>query len=93
MQEVEITSDLAVTVVYKSDGGSVRGRAENCAAGGVLLVPSDPARRRVFSRSAPCDSSGLYEVRAVRPGDYLALAFAGNGPVSELDEALPQPSR
>jgi hypothetical protein len=24
----------------------------------------------------------------VRPGDYYALAFAGNGPVLALDEAL-----
>jgi len=67
----------------------VRGTAENCASGGVVLVPSDPARRRPgFSKSGPCDSSGHYEVRAVRPGDYYALAFAGNGPVLALDEAL-----
>jgi hypothetical protein len=89
LQEVEISSDVAVTVVYKANGGSVVGTAENCASGGVVLVPSDPARRRPgFSKSGPCDSSGHYEVRAVRPGDYLALAFAGNGPVLALDEAL-----
>jgi len=76
-------------VVYRTDGGSVLGKAENCASGGVLLVPVDPARRRPgFSRSGPCDSSGQYEVHAVRPGDYYALAFAGNGPVLAVDEAL-----
>jgi hypothetical protein len=76
-------------MVYKSDGGTVSGKAENCASGGVLLVPGDPAlRRKGFSKSAPCDSGGHYEVRAVRPGDYYALAFAGNGPVPALDEAL-----
>jgi len=54
-----------------------------------VLVPSDPALRRpVFSRSAACDSSGAYEVDAVRPGDYYALAFAGNGPVLTLDDVL-----
>jgi hypothetical protein len=89
VQEVEISSDVAITVVYKTDGGSVRGKAENCASGGVVLVPSDPVRRRpVFSRSAACDSSGNYEVDAVRPGDYYALAFAGNGPVLKLDDVL-----
>jgi hypothetical protein len=87
-QEMEISSDVAITVVYKSDGGSVRGKAENCASGGVVLVPTDPARRRVFSRSAACDSSGNYAVDAVRPGDYYALAFAGNGPVLALDDVL-----
>jgi Carboxypeptidase regulatory-like domain len=89
MQEVEISSDVAIRVVYKTDGGSVSGTAENCASGGVLLVPNDPASRRPgFSKSGPCDSSGHYEVRAVRPGDYYALAFAGNGPVLALDDAL-----
>ena len=89
MQDVEISSDVAISVVYRTDGGSVSGRAENCASGGVLLVPGDPARRRAgFSKSGPCDSSGHYEVRAVRPGDYYALAFAGNSPVPAVDEAL-----
>ena len=88
-QEVEISSDAAITVMYKSDGGSVRGSAENCASGGVLLVPADPVLRRPgFSKSGPCDAAGHYEIRAVRPGDYYALAFAGNGPVLALDQAL-----
>jgi hypothetical protein len=89
MQEVEISSDVAITVVYKADGGSVHGKAENCASGGVVLVPSDPARRRPgFSKSAACDSNGNYQVDAVRPGDYYALAFAGNGPVLTVDDVL-----
>jgi hypothetical protein len=88
-QEVEISSDAAISVIYKSGGGSVRGKAERCASGGVLLVPADPARRRAaFSKSAPCDAAGQYEIRAVRPGDYYTLAFAGNGPVLPLNEAL-----
>jgi hypothetical protein len=89
MQEVEISSDVAITVVYKADGGSVHGKAENCASGGVVLIPSDPARRRPgFSKSGACDSSGNYHVDAVRPGDYYALAFAGNGPVLAVDDVL-----
>jgi hypothetical protein len=88
VQEVEISSDVAISVAYKSDGGSVRGIVENCASGGVVLVPVDAALRRAgFSKSAPCDSTGHYEVRAVRPGDYYALALAGNGPVLALNEA------
>ena len=88
-QEVEFgSSDVAITVVYKTDGGSVSGTAENCAAGGVVLVPRDPSLRRAFSRSGPCDSSDHYEVRVVRPGEYYALALAGNGPVLAVDEAL-----
>jgi hypothetical protein len=86
--EVEIATDAAITVVYKTDGGVVRGTAENCASGGVVLVPRDPSLRRGFSRSGPCDSSDRYEVRAVRPGEYYAVALAGNGPVLAVDEAL-----
>src|ERR1039457_3180721 len=85
--EVEIATDVAITVVYKTDGGVVRGTAENCSSGGVVLVPRDPSRRRGFSRSGPCDSSDRYEVRAVRPGEYYAVAFAGNGPVLAAGEA------
>ena len=89
LQEVEISSDASVTVLYKSDSGSVIGTAENCASGGVLLVPADPLRRRPgASKSGPCDSGGRYEVRGVRPGDYYALALAGNSVVPPVDETL-----
>jgi hypothetical protein len=89
MQDVEISSASVITIVYKTDGGWVRGKAENCASGGVLLVPGEPALRgRGFSKSAPCDSTGHYEIAAVRPGNYYVLAFAGNGPVPPIDEAL-----
>jgi hypothetical protein len=89
MQDVEISSDVGIRVVYRTDGGSVSGRAENCASGGVLLVPGDPARRRAgFSTSGACDSSGHYEIRAVRPGEYYAMAFAGNSPVLAVDDTL-----
>jgi hypothetical protein len=88
-REVEFaTTDVAIAVVYKTDGGSVRGTAENCASGGVVLVPRDASLRRGFSRSGPCDSSDRYEVRAVRPGEYYAVALAGNGPVLALDETV-----
>jgi len=89
MQEVEISSDAAMTVVYRTDGGSVAGTAENCASGGVVLIATDPVRRgHGFSKSGACDASGHYEVSAVRPGDYLALALAGNSVLPEFDDAL-----
>jgi 5-hydroxyisourate hydrolase-like protein (transthyretin family) len=88
-QDVEISSDAAIAVVYKSDSGTVRGVAEDCASGGVVVIPQDPALRgRGLSRSGPCEANGRYEVRGIRPGDYYALAFAGNGPVLEIGDAL-----
>lgn len=89
VQSVELSTDAMFTVLYKSDSGSAVGTAENCASGGVLLVPADPSRRRPgASRSGACDANGHYEVRGVRPGDYYALAFAGNSVVPVVDETL-----
>jgi Carboxypeptidase regulatory-like domain len=88
-QDVQFASDVQITVVYKANGGAVGGVAENCVSGGVLLVPRDPVRRLAgFSRSGPCDANGHYEVTAVRPGDYYALAIAGNSVVPAIDDAL-----
>jgi hypothetical protein len=80
--EVEIISgSLPITLVYKGHGGVVRGTVENCAAGGVVLAPADAAFRRPgFFVKTACDANNRYEIAAVRPGDYYAVAFAGNSP-------------
>ena len=36
--------------------------------------------RRGFVRFAPCDSNDRYVIAAVRPGEYYALAIAGDSP-------------
>ncbi len=89
-REVEfLPGEVEMTVVYKAGGGSVQGVAENCLSGGVVLVPRDPLLRgHGLSRSGPCDASNRYEVRATRPGEYYAVAFAGNGPVLTVDETM-----
>ena len=81
--EVELFSgNLPVTLVYKGHGGVVRGTAENCASGGVVLAPADAAFRRPgFFFKAACSANDRYEIAAVRPGDYYAVAFAGNSPM------------
>jgi protocatechuate 3,4-dioxygenase beta subunit len=88
--EVDFSSGAApIAVVYKTDGGVVRGMVEKCASGPVLLVPQDTARQWLgFLRSAQCDSNDRYEITAVRPGEYHVLAFAGNGPLPELEDGL-----
>ena len=41
--EVELSSGaVPITLVYKTNGGTVRGTAEKCASGGVVLVPQEP---------------------------------------------------
>jgi Carboxypeptidase regulatory-like domain len=88
--ERELSSGAApIMVVYKTNGGSVRGTVEKCGSGAVLLVPADTAGQGLgFIHSVRCDSNDRYEMRAVRPGDYYALAFAGTGPVPTLDSGL-----
>jgi hypothetical protein len=88
--EVELAGNTApIFVVYKTDGGSVSGTAENCNGGIVLLVPQDPALQALgFLRSARCDAGNRYEFTAVRPGVYSALSFAGGGGIPQLDEIL-----
>jgi hypothetical protein len=55
----------------------------------VLLIPQDPLIQSLgFFRSARCDATDRYEITAVRPGDYYALAFAEPGGVPQLDESL-----
>jgi hypothetical protein len=88
--EVELSSRaVPITVIYKTNGGAVRGTVEKCASGPVLLVPQDTARQWLgFLRATRCDSNDRYGITGLRPGEYYALAFAGDGPLPELDEGL-----
>ena len=70
-----------LTVAYKLRGGTVRGKVEKCAAGTVRLLPHDKTMwRQGFVFFAPCDSNDRYAITAVRPGEYYALAIAGDSP-------------
>ena len=69
-------NSLPLRIVYRSNGGTVRGTVEDCAGAGVVLVPQDPGLRRFeFIRRATCNEGGRYEIPQVRPGDYAAFAF------------------
>jgi hypothetical protein len=71
---VDLSAGAVVTLIYKADGGAVRGKAENCAGGGVLLAPQDPAARGEFDiRRAECGETGRYEFASVRPGAYYIV--------------------
>lgn len=68
---------LPLTVTYKSDGGTVRGAVEQCGNATVILAPQNPdlRRRPEFIRRMGCTADGRYELTAVRPGEYYALAL------------------
>ncbi len=72
--EVEISAPSTIEAAYKTNGGSLRGTVKDCGEGSVWLVPRDAPQRAAMSRFAPCLTAGRYEFRAVRPGEYYALA-------------------
>ena len=70
-----LPGDLPLTVTYRLNGGTIRGTAEGCATGQVVLIPQDPALRRDgFIRRTGCGQNGRFEITAVRPGEYYGLA-------------------
>jgi carboxypeptidase family protein len=83
---------LPLRVTYRSDGGTVRGTVEDCGNAAVMLMPQDPAWQRTeYIRRSTCESNGHYEISAVRPGEYLALAVDPSDPaVSFLATELTQ---
>jgi hypothetical protein len=65
---------LPLRVIYKNNGGSLRGNAEHCSD--VLVMPKDPVlQQSEFLVGAPCDRAGHFEIPGLRPGDYYAVAF------------------
>jgi hypothetical protein len=74
-------SGSPLNVVYRADGGTVRGTVEDCGAATVVLVPQDATfRRRPYIRNGKCKTNGGYEFTAIRPGEYYVLALNPSDP-------------
>jgi hypothetical protein len=85
--DVELTSGtLPITIRLKRDGGTLRGAVEECARGAVFLVPQEPEMRTPeFVRTARCDATNHYEIAALRPGSYFAVALPADPLVAARD--------
>jgi hypothetical protein len=79
-QPVEFTSgSIPLKVVYRSDGGTIRGTVEECGSATIAIAPEDPVLQHVSSGSSPftqCTADGHFEFRNLHPGRYYAFAFA-----------------
>ncbi len=65
---------LPIRIVYKGNGGRVRGSVEHCGA--ILVVPKDPAERgRQMLPWTRCDGGGRFDIGPLRPGEYSVVAF------------------
>ncbi|HTC91563.1 MAG TPA: carboxypeptidase-like regulatory domain-containing protein [Bryobacteraceae bacterium] len=71
-KRVEFSPDSALLrVVYRSDGGTLRGTVENCGNATIVIT-----QRNVPSvRSAHCTDGEHFEIANLRPSSYYAFAF------------------
>jgi hypothetical protein len=93
-QDIEFNDGAdALKIVYKSDGGTIRGTVEDCGGATVIVAPEDPTLRRgeySFTPSSHCTDDGHFELRNLRPGRYLVFAFAQlDGTVADFLSSLP----
>jgi hypothetical protein len=80
LEEVEFSAGSPeLTIVYKANGGTVRGTVEKCGSGQVWLVPQDAPARRHYAGICDGTSNGpsRFEITGVPPGEYYALAVPG----------------
>jgi protocatechuate 3,4-dioxygenase beta subunit len=74
-QEVELAPGAPpLKIVYKNDGGTVKGTVAQSEHAVVLLIPKGSAdSNSIFS--GRCGSGGAFAIEDVPPGDYYAAAF------------------
>lgn len=82
-----------LTITYKWNVGTIRGTVKDCNAGRVILIPQEVAlRRREFIRVGTCNQGDQFELPALRPGDYYAIAISGDSAMPwyalKIDESL-----
>ena len=74
-QMVELDGPAEIHTIYKSDGGTVRGRVENGAGAAVVLMSADPETGIRIGYSARCDDAGGFVIQQIAPGSYTSAAF------------------
>lgn len=84
------SGELPITIVYKADGGSLRGKVENCGTATVLLVPQEPVMQNpTFWKTTPCSEQGKYQFVNMRPGGYYAVALERAPGLEEMFSGFP----
>jgi Carboxypeptidase regulatory-like domain len=78
-QSVELSpGSVAVNIIYKADGGMVRGKVDNCTpATRIAVIPEDSTMQGLEYTQEParCTEDGHFEIRGLRPGRYYAVAL------------------
>jgi hypothetical protein len=76
-QAVELSSPTTVKLVFKKDGGTLRGAVEK-GGGSTVVLMADPTAYARFGLTARCDPDGSFLIPDVPPGSYTAVAFQDN---------------
>ncbi len=76
-QRVEFTSgSVPLKIVYRADGGSIRGTVEDCGNATIAIAPEDPVLQPLgLGWLARCTADGHFVIRSLRPGQYYAFAL------------------
>ena len=73
----DIAAGDTIKLVFRKDGGSVRGNVEQGARALVVLMAHDPGSNARLGYSGRCDASGAFTIPDVPPGEYTAVAGKG----------------
>jgi hypothetical protein len=73
-QAVELSGPTSVTLIFKKDGGTLRGTVEK-GGGSTVVLMAEPTAYARFGLTAYCDPNGNFSIRDVPPGSYTAVAF------------------
>jgi hypothetical protein len=80
---------LPLRVVFKSDGGAVRGTVAEGEGMAVALVPADEALLDpLFVATVTAGENGRFEIPNLRPGEYHAFAFDHIGDPDALSDPI-----
>ncbi len=78
-QIVELRSDSPpLRIVYRSDGGAIRGTVDGCGNASIVVVPQDPMFQRGDAAAvhvSRCSANGDFAISNLRAGRYYAFAF------------------
>jgi Carboxypeptidase regulatory-like domain len=76
-QVTDIAAGDTIKLVFRKDGGSVRGNVEQGAGALVVLMANDPGSGARLGYSGHCDASGAFTIADIPPGEYTAVAGKG----------------
>jgi hypothetical protein len=83
-QVVELSGPTSLKMIFKTDGGSVRGTVEHGANAMVVLMADATVNAR-FGISGRCDGDGRFVIGDVPPGEYTVVAFPRNGSMKSVE--------